>query len=181
MNTNDNQDYTIDYQIIFEHDYTMDDLQERFGIWYSEAKKFIEKKGLTDYAKINTKRLGYAVCDYFIDIIRMKEFHGIEHANLNKIYAYSSYWFLRRQPIQLVSAVKNDTDLYLNELFVVNNLIAKIKAHSLHSDIIQKQSLLEMANLWFYNFKFRIFTPQSLEVAICSFFVANGNRSIVKK
>ena len=114
-------------------------------------------------------------------MIRMKEFHGIDHANLNKVYAYSSYWFLRRQPIQLVSNVEKDTDLYINELFIVNNLVAKMKWHCSHKDIIQKQTLLEMANLWFYNFKFRVFTAQSLEMAIGSFFTANGNRSTVKK
>lgn len=180
MDTKDNQDYKIDYNIILKY-YSIEDLQERFGIWYQEAKKFIKKKGLLECAKIDTKRLGYAVCDYFMDIIRIKEFHGIEHANLNKIYAYSSYWFLRRQPIQLITKVENDTDLHLNELFIVNNLVAKIKGHCSNRELIQKQSLLELANLWFYNFKYRVFTAQSLEVAICCFFVGNGNRSTVKK
>lgn len=180
METNESQKYEIEYAFILEH-YTIDDLQERFGVWYAEAQKFIERKGLTDCMKINCKRLGYAVCDYFADMVRMKEFHGIDHANLNKVYAYSSYWFLRRQPIQLISSVEKDTDLYINELFIVNNLIAKLKWHCSHKDILQKQALLEMANLWFYNFKFRIFTAQSLEVAICSFFAANGNRSTMRK
>ena len=179
MNTKENQRYEIEYAYILEH-YTIEALQERFGVWYSEAQKFIQKKGLNEYATINSRRLGYAVCDYFADMIRMKEFHGIDHANLNKVYAYSSYWFLRRQPIQLVSNVEKDTDLYINELFIVNNLIAKLKGHCTHQEIIQKQALLEMAHLWFYNFKFRIFTAQSLEVAICSFFAENGNRSTMK-
>lgn len=180
MGTKEGQGYEIEYDFILDY-YTIEDLQERFGVWYSDAKKFIEKKGLSDCAQINNRRLGYAVCDYFADMIRMKEFHGIDHANLNKVYAYSSYWFLRRQPIQLVSSVEKDTDLYINELFIVNNLVAKMKWHCSHKDIIQKQSLLEMANLWFYNFKYRVFTAQSLEMAIGSFFTANGNRSTVKK
>lgn len=121
MNTKENQSYEIEYAYILEH-YTIEALQERFGVWYSEAQKFIQKKGLNEYAKINSRRLGYAVCDYFADMIRMKEFHGIDHANLNKVYAYSSYWFLRRQPIQLVSNVEKDTDLYINELFIVNTI-----------------------------------------------------------
>ena len=180
METKENQSYEIEYDFILDY-YSIEDLQERFGVWYSEAKKFIEKKGLSDCAQINSKRLGYAVCDYFVDMIRMKQFHGIDHANLSKVYAYSSYWFLRRQPIQLISNVEKDTDLYINELFIVNNLVAKMKWHCSHKDIIQKQTLLEMANLWFYNFKFRVFTAQSLEVAIFSFFAANGNRSTMKK
>lgn len=180
METNDSQEYKIEYEFILKY-YSLQDLQERFGVWYSEAQKFIDKKGLSDCAKINSRRLGYAVCDYFADMIRMKEFHGIDHANLNKVYAYSSYWFLRRQPIQLAADVEKDTDLYINELFIVNNLIAKVKRHCSHREIIQKQSLLEMANLWFYNFKYRIFTAQSLEVALCSFFAANGNGSTMKK
>ncbi len=180
METKENQRYDIDYSAILDH-YTIENLQERFGVWHSEAKKFIEKKGLSGHVRIDSRRLGYAVCDYFADMIRMKEFHGIGHANLNKIYAYSSYWFMRRQPIQLISDVGNDTDLYINELFIVNNLIAKMQRHCSHKEILQKQSLLEMANLWFYNLKYRIFTAQSLEMAICSFFVANGNRSSIKQ
>ncbi len=180
METKESQGHKIEYDFILEY-YSIEDVQERFGIWYSDAKKFIEKKGLSNCAKINSRRLGYAVCDYFADMIRMKEFHEIDHANLNKVYAYSSYWFLRRQPIQLISNVEKDTDLYINELFVVNNLVAKMKWHCSHKDIIQKQTMLEMANLWFYNFKFRVFTAQTLEVAICSFFTANGNRSTMKK
>lgn len=178
MEQNETQGLEIDYDIILKY-YTIEEVKERFGIWYSDAKRFIDKKGLTGKVVINTRRLGYAICDYFIDIIRMKEFHGIEHANLNKVYAYSCYWFVRRQPIQLVGDVGND-DLYINELFAVNNLIAKLRRHSSNADIINKQSLLDLGRLWLYNFKFRIFTAQSLETAICSFFVANGNRSVSK-
>lgn len=178
MEHNETQDYKIDYDIILKY-YTIDEVKERFGIWYSDAKRFIDKKGLSDRAVINTRRLGYAICDYFVDIIRMKEFHGIEHANLNKIYAYSCYWFVRRQPIQLTGEVENE-NLYINELFAVNNLIAKLRRHSSNVDMINKQSLLDLGKLWLYNFKFRVFTAQTLETAICSFFVANGNRSMSK-
>ena len=178
MEENKTQDYQIDYDIILKY-YSIEEVKERFGIWYSDAKHFIEKKGLSEKAIINPKRLGYAICDYFIDMIRMKEFHGIKHANLNKVYAYSCYWFVKRQPIQLINDVDSD-DLYINELFAVNNLVAKLRRHSSNVDIINKQSLLELGSLWLYNFKFRIFTAQTLETAICSFFVANGNRSISK-
>ena len=178
MENNDSQEFGIDYAIILKH-YTIEEVKVRFGIWYSDANRFIERKGLSDKAVINTKRLGYAICDYFIDIIRMKEFHGIEHANLNKVYAYSCYWFLKRQPIQLKDDVLSN-DLYINELFAVNNLIAKLRRHSSNIDIINKQSLLELGKLWLYNFKYRVYTAQSLETSICSFFVANGNRSVSK-
>lgn len=178
MGQNEEQGTNIEYDIILEH-YTIEEVKERFGIWYSEAQRFIEKKGLSGRAVINTRRLGYAICDYFTDIIRMKQFHGIEHANLNKVYAYSCYWFVRRQPIQLLNDVGND-DLYINELFAVNNLIAKLRRHSSNVDMINKQSLLDMGKLWLYNFKYRVFTAQSLEMAICSFFTANGNRSVAK-
>lgn len=178
MEQNETQSLEIDYDIILKY-YTIEEVKERFGIWYSDAKRFIEKKGLSDKAVINTRRLGYAICDYFIDIIRMKEFHGIEHANLSKVYAYSCYWFVRRQPIQLVDEVESE-NLYINELFAVNNLIAKVRRHSANMDIINKQSLLELGKLWLYNFKYRLFTAQTLEMTIFSFFVGNGNRSVLK-
>lgn len=101
MEESQSHNFNIDYDVILKY-YTIEEVRERFGMWYSDAKRFIDKKGLKDRAVINTRRLGYAICDYFVDIIRMKEFHGIKHANLNKIYAYSSYWFVRRQPIQLI-------------------------------------------------------------------------------
>jgi len=172
METNDVQQYNIDYDLILQH-YKIEEVKERFGIWYSEAQKFIERKGLSECAKVNSRRLGYAVCDYFVDMIRMKTFHGIEHANLNKVYAYSCYWFVRRQPIQLLGDINSD-DLYINELFAVNVLIARLRRHSSNLDIINKSSLLELGSLWLYNFKFRVFTAQTLETAICCFFVANG-------
>lgn len=176
MSQIDIQNLDIDYEIILKH-YSIEDVKERFGIWYSDAKRFIDKKDLSDIAVINSRRLGYAICDYYMDIIRMKEFHGIQHANLNKIFAYSCYWFVRRQPIQLIDNVNNE-DLYINELFAVNNLIAKLRKYSSNVDMINKQSLLNLGKLWLYNFKFRVFTAQTLETAICSFFVANGNRGV---
>lgn len=178
MEANTDKEYNIDYSIILTY-YSMEDLQERFGVWLSEAKRFLEKKGLTDHTRIDKRRLGFAVLDYFMDIIRMKEFHEIAHANLNKIYAYESYWFLRRQPIQIIKEIK-DEDLYINEIFVVNNLVAKIRNKCCNEQILRKESMLEMAHLWLYNFKYRVFTAQSLEVSICVFFTANGNRSSQK-
>ncbi|MCH5345203.1 MAG: hypothetical protein J1E64_14315 [Acetatifactor sp.] len=43
MGTKESQGYEIEYDFILDH-YSIEDLQKRFGVWYSDAKKFIEKK-----------------------------------------------------------------------------------------------------------------------------------------
>ena len=50
--------------------------------------------------------------DYFADIQRLKDFHGIELANKNKIVAYEAHWILRRKPIQIVKERSNDADVW---------------------------------------------------------------------
>ena len=49
MEENKTQDYQIDYDIILKY-YSIEEVKERFGIWYSDAKHFIEKKGLSEKA-----------------------------------------------------------------------------------------------------------------------------------
>ena len=169
MGMENTNDYTLDYSTILEH-YSEDEIVTRFQTWYRETQYFIQAFGLSNVVRVDTKKLGYAVCDYFSDIIRTKEFHDIEHANLSKIYAYSSYWFLRECPLQLISPVEDDL-LFINEVYIVINLWGKIsKRCPLKPE--GNEDFIGLALLWLYNFKYRTYTAQSLEMALSSFFVA---------
>lgn len=158
--------YSMDYSKILEY-YSVDDVVLRFQTWYRETQYFIQEFGLSNIVRVDTKKLGYAVCDYFSDIIRTKEFHDISHANLSKIYAYGSYWFLRERPLQLISPIKDDL-LFINEVYIVLNLFGKIsKRYPLQAD----DEMVNFALLLLYNFKYRTYTAQTLELALSSFFV----------
>ncbi len=45
MNQKEVERLKIDYELILKY-YTMEEVKERFGVWYSDAIKFLEKKGL---------------------------------------------------------------------------------------------------------------------------------------
>lgn len=164
------KDYVMaDYSEILKS-YSEEEIRERFRTWYRETQYFIEKFGLSDIVRVDTKKLGYAVCDYFSDIIRTKNFHDIRHANLSKIYAYSSYWFLRERPFQLISCVQNDEYLYINEMYVVLNIWGKISKRCPDINGQANDEFVKLAKLWLYNFKYRTYTAQSIEMALSSFF-----------
>lgn len=68
---------------------------------------------------LNLKLLRHAVESYFLDIDRMKAFHGIEYADCHKRAAFSMCWITRIRPIQL------HTDVNMTEgLIVVNEIYA---------------------------------------------------------
>ena len=51
------------------------------------------------------------ILDYFTDIARLKDYQDIERANVDKIYGYELFWFLRRHPIQLLEGVPDNFDI----------------------------------------------------------------------
>ena len=85
-------------------------------------ESFITMKKITQCVIIDTKMLKTAICDYFTDVARIKEFHPITLINDQKIYGYEAYWILRRKPIQV--KVDFPGSEYINELFVTGFLMA---------------------------------------------------------
>jgi hypothetical protein len=114
-----------------------------------------------------------AVIDYFTDIARLKDFQDIERANVDKIYGYELYWFLRRHPVQLRENVPDNFDI--NEKVAIGVFLPRILAEAgmLYSKEIQnekfKERLKVFIDLLFYNLKYRTYTQQSLELMIESF------------
>lgn len=79
----------------------------RFVSLLDNMLDFIDKAEVKGKVVVNEMALGYMLLDYFEDIRRLKSFHGIEHVNSIKIVAYTSYWFLRRKPMQILEQDKN--------------------------------------------------------------------------
>lgn len=168
------------YEYILET-FSEEVVKARFKNILKEMNIFIDKSDCKNNAEINTVLLSYAVIDYFADIKRLKQFHNITNTNTAKIYAYTAFWLLREKPIQIVTNYNNDdltTEdkdevnkyLYLNEKFVTTYIISNIlsdldiSVFSLEPDFVS-----EFYTLLLYNFKFRNYTAQSLELTIKGF------------
>ena len=121
--------------------------------------------GLGDKVRIDTKVLGKAVIDYFEDIIRLEQYQGII-ANTAKVYAYSTYWLLQRNPIMIISDESDSDVLYINEKVCTAILISKMQKEK----DIYKASNEYFVNLLYYNFKYREYTAKTLELAIEGYF-----------
>ena len=152
--------------------FTIDQITDRHSYLTKSVHSMIYSKlGLIDKAWVNDKLLQLAVLDYFVDIDRIKDFHPIDLTGLDKVYGYGMHWFLRRKPIQLSEDFYDGRYLYINEIVAANILIDRltnkyrVKPQSREGN----QKVVELANLLIYNFKYRVHTQQSLELAINAF------------
>lgn len=148
--------------------------EKRYKSILTQIQDVIVALGILDKVTINTDVLGVAVLNYFEDVDRLKRFEGIERTNVDKIYGYETYWLLRNKPIQITSNDLPYEFLFINEKVCTCILVSKmLKEANIHPDSINDR-LMPFLQLVYYNFKFRHFTQQSLELMITAFFCACG-------
>ena len=138
---------------------------------------FINIKGIARSVTVDHKILKRAVCDYFIDVATIKEFHGIEKVNFEKIYGYTAFWLLRRKPIQVdTSATLFNGSEFVNELwvaaFIISNCLSGKKLDG--KKCAENATFNKFQSLLFYNLKYRPITQQSLELMVEAFFCGCG-------
>ena len=92
--------------------------KERFIALSQDVQCFIDAEQISGKVSLNELSLGYLLMDYFEDIRRLKIFHNVPHVNSIKIVAYTSYWFLRRKPIQVLTKDSKEL-IYINERFIL--------------------------------------------------------------
>ena len=142
--------------------------KKRFESLRTDIQKFISASNLEGKAVLNSIMLGYALVDYFEDIERLKAFHDVPHVNSIKIISYTSYWLLKRKPIQATTEDKNL--VYVNERFVLAYILDSLsldKGNLLLRDNVGIKSFIESL---FYFLKFRQLTPHFLEMILISFY-----------
>ena len=129
---------------------------------------FIKELGLTGKVVVNNIVLGYALVDYFEDIMRLKDFHKVEHINNIKIVAYTSYWLLQAKPLQLLESDKGIS--YLNEKFVLSYIITALESRD-RGRILERneRGLSAFSESLLYFLKYRGINAQSIEMAIIAF------------
>lgn len=153
----------------------------RFNNLLTQIQEVLIRMGIIDNVSINTALLGKAVIDYFEDIDRLKKYEGIPRVNVDKIYSYGTYWILRRQPIQIIDNSLDERFWYINEKVCIAIMIPKMLAEMGISMTEKNSRFKSFLELMYYNFKYRLYTQQTLEFMVeaffCGYSVKVGNES----
>lgn len=70
----------------------VDKFRERFEELQKTAMEFIEMAGFSETSYCNERILMQVILDYFMDVMRLKEFHSIERIRTEKLFAYTISW-----------------------------------------------------------------------------------------
>ena len=112
----------------------------------------------------------FAVLGYYSDIMRLKDFHEIDHTNDIKILAYETSWLLKRRPLQ----VKDSEDqkyAFCNEQFAFSQITLWFKKDDPEkgTEILAHEDLKFFSDTLYYHLKYRNHDPQTLELMLVSF------------
>ena len=142
-----------------------DELLKHFGRdnicnWASELRQmaeiFLEQREWSSVAEIDEELFARFFEDMLVDIMLLKIFHEISHANKIKQTAYAASWWLRRKPFRF-NKPHNKISLWANELFALTlllNILPKTRT----------TQMTEAARHLLYHLKYRNINPQTLEL-----------------
>ena len=156
------------------HDIGTDRIASRYAALLEMLDTFIIKEGVGKMVVVDKELVRTAVCDYFVDIARVKDLHRMPLVNTEKIYGYMAYWLLKRKPIQV--KVTFPDSVFINESFVTNYLLSNILTDkNISLDRCKNNAAFsQFQSLLYYNLKYRLVTQQSLELMIEAFFCGCG-------
>lgn len=157
-----------DYRYLYEKGYfKKGTIINRFETWLERLDDTLYQMGLSNVTRIDCNLLSFAVLDYYVDISRIKDFHGMEKVNVHKIYSYGLYWLLRKKPIQLLQNVE-EKYFYLNEKVLLMCTLGMMFADfNIEPDKdVDSDMFTNYMTLFYYNVKFRTYTPKSIELAL---------------
>jgi len=194
LSYNFDQDYKYLIEIFGE-----DKLREKRELIYIASteisKKYFSKNQL-DRMAISDDLLNRTIECYFSDIHRMKEFHKIEKINSLRVAAYLSYWYYKNNPTMIFPSEekKEEPDhiytLYPNQLvatyllFMLAFKFDKETGTPFHNSIGKIQENQDkfkyLIHEIIYTFIYRSPSPQTLELAITSFYCSNSKNLILE-
>ena len=159
---------TLEY--LNKNGYTEGDITRRFHKLLHSLQNYKIVKKIVRTTTIDTEALKNAIIDYYVDTVRIKEFHNISYTRTEKIYGYMAYWLLKRKPIKTINNFEGS--IFINERFVAAYLISNMFAEKSlsYGKINNKAALDEYSELLIYNLKYRQVTQQSLELMIKAFY-----------
>ncbi|MDE7379644.1 MAG: hypothetical protein K2N14_01205 [Clostridia bacterium] len=156
-------EYNDDYSFILRY-FGKEAVADRFKNLCDDINDVLGCMRLIDKVNINVSALRMAMKCYYTDIARLKSFASIDKTNVAKIFGYTVYWFCRLHPINIKNfSTKED---FLNERIItyitICNLCNHMKVQTQKDFAYGK--FLETCNLLLYNLKYRVYTPQTLEL-----------------
>jgi hypothetical protein len=174
---------------IFVDDSGNNDAAERIARRYSTAfvdlQTLLEKYQLAECCTVNPDLLWQANLDYFVDIARLKKFHGHRYIQEEKIYTYATFWYLRNHPIQIVKADNMPKRyIHVNErifsYWLIKNIATELEsrlAPNIQIDVFVEKFenhdlVLSFWEKLYYTFRFRPYTQQSLLLMVEGFMTA---------
>ena len=142
---------------------------QRYDNMVEQLNAFIKRNHYEDKVIISKGVLNQLLIDYFTDIYRLKEFHNIDLANYIKITSYTAYWLVRRKPLQIIQDNVKDIQLaFCNENFALSYILRYLQdtVVNVHDDNGIYHSFISTLS---YTLRYRIITPQALELMIEAF------------
>ena len=154
-----------------------DRIEVRYQYLHSLISKFIDGFGQRDIGeklRNNERILMHCVLEYFEDILKVKSAHELDHTNSPKVIAYTTYWILRRHPIQVTLTAEdgeNDDLVFANEKFVLSMLMSFLTHGAEATPLVDKDLDIYKAFIssFYYFLKFRRVDPQAIEMILLSF------------
>lgn len=148
-----------------------DRIAERYKFLYDRMQEYINSRGLQSELAIHEGILQQVVMDYYVDIYRLKEFHKLDKVDLVKIVSYTSYWIVRRRPIQVAKDSCDTRLIFANEGFVTTYIAHEmlIPKNENAMSIRAEDSFLKFLKHLNYHLKYRNLDKQSLEIIIYSY------------
>ena len=152
--------------------------RRRYETILEGMEEYIKGSKYEGKLRVNPSVLAEALRDYFVDISRLKKLHNIPHVNSIKIVAYTSFWLLKRKPIQILDV---DRELvYANERYVFSYIMDFLNHNAEASDDLYfsvKEGLNAFRETLFYFLKYRFNEPSGLEMMITAFFAGQVYQS----
>lgn len=163
-------DTTRDYNYILKR-VGEQKFRERLDEMIDSANQYIKEAGYVKHAACNERIMLNVLLDYFADIFRLKDFHGIENTRTEKIFAYTAAWIVKRKPIQFIDETDEEKDIFVNERFAVFLLLNECLLCGEKKFVSEenKDKLDEYIDLVLYYLKYRECNPQVLELMVESF------------
>ncbi len=153
-----------------------EEISSRYDWLYGQMVEYLKIENLQDKIYISEDILNHVIIDYFVDIKRLKDFHTqIKYTNKTKIYAYLSFWLLKRKPLQLREAAGED-EVFVNEKFVAEFLRCFMFDDPSNVVLLKEkeQVICEFVDTLVYYFKYRDYSAKGIELLILAFNAGKG-------
>ena len=149
-----------------------DRIKHRYATLWDYMTEFIQRHHYEDNLIISINALNQMIIDYFVDIDRLKQFHGMDRISTTKIYSYTAFWLIKRKPLMIVKDNIEDYNLtFANERFVTGYLLRCLNNESINTLILdeKKPDYIDFVDNMMYFLQYRVITAQAIETILFAF------------